>query len=559
MAIDKKLLAALEYYGYLGSSGGGEEPIDTSNKVFVILSMGQSNEVGTAESARLTMTTYPIVAPNVFIVNKTSFDTVDNVFIEPVQGGINMRSVPTGGNGDAAFGSSLIAANLLAQLVENPVYIINGARGGTALAPGLNPNGSWDPDEVGGCFDYVFDGLFTNGIGDIQALHPGKDIEIIVSWHQSEADNTDNTATTNYPANFTEFKAAVEAFDSLLVDRLWLITKPYYNLTANEDTINAFFDSLADSRTKIIDISTYHRRTDLTTDEKGGFAATGTMTDDNHNSYLQQVDKGEQQFTLIKSYFNIGGSITEDTSNTDTIESGAGIRLQLNRDNITRTESGINLNKITSVTNSLAVGAFSITGNARFKLASGKGWFSTVAADGSGGLVSTTNIGTTLFNHSFSFGGWYFPINARVQQFLVFDTQNIASNISRFNVLITASGEVQVLLVVDSTLCQCKTPVIWSTTKISRPYHIAVTVTSGDKIRIYINGALQTLTIVTGAGENISGLTLANYSNSLRPIQFGYRTTAGPTNTDFFYGLQREVKIKDVVWSAQDIANLMLN
>lgn len=557
----------LERLRALRGSGGGSGGVNWDNTIIVQLEMGQSNNVAQGEAARLGLTKYPLMPVNTRIYRKTTLNETNNGSLANMVAGVNEDHLPSPAPGGTIFGGYNTTSELLSSHLGGypPIYVLHASRGGTTMQYGLTAAPSWDPTVQNEMFNYAMNGVFTHGLAAIQAENPGKDIQVVIKWHQSEADNTDNTATTNYPANFNAFRAAVRAFHPLLANAPWIITLVNYNLTANETTINNFFTSLVDSRTKVVDISSQPRKMDLTVDQKGGFAPS--VADDKHNSYLQQNLKGEQEYAHIVSILNIPGSSAEYTTNTAfdpaTINAGH-IRLQGSRGKVTINTT---TNQVTSPVNDLSTGSFSVvTGKIRFKVSQRHGWFGTntydyVNASGVntvGVIESSVPIGTTLFSHSFSVSKWVYPYNGNLLQFLIQDIDNTTTPTSRFALFITALGEVQVQYQVPSfAVTQAKTPVIFAAVP-NKPVHISVTLTSGDKIRIYINGILQVLTTVSGTGENISTANMAGYANAVNKLQIGRRLVSAVTG-DYYVGLWRELTIQPVVYSDGDIANLMLN
>src|SRR5690606_5670647 len=86
--------------------------------------------------------------------------------------------------------------------------------------------------------------------------------------------------------------------------------------------------------------------------------------------------------------------------------------------------------------------------------------------------------------------------------------------------------------------------------------HIAFTFTSGELIRIYVNGEIQTLAV--GTDGDISGINLSDYNNAANALVIGQRRLAETFDLGYV-GLMRELVVQPGVWDADDIANLMLN
>lgn len=547
-----------------GGGSGYVSPTDWTNVIPVLFVMGQSNSDGSAEASRMGLVKYPLMDSNVYLFRKPTFNTTNNGTISPLKSGVNTTFQPSPSG--TTFGAYAITTQLLSSyLGGQPVYVLLAARGGSSLQVGLSANPCWDPTIPNEMFDYATQGIFTPGIAAIQSANPGKTIKVFISWQQGEADNTDDTATANYPVNFAAFMVAIKAYNSLLNAAPWLITKLYYNLTANETALNNYFQSLASSNIKILDASSQPQKQNLSTDQKGGFSPTTTGGDDKHDSYLFQALKGELEYSAILAMNNPIGNNTEYTTNTQfdpsTISSGAGnIRLQLSRDKVTINSI---TNVVTSPINDLHSTTFVTTGNFRFKVDQRRGRLHKSPYDNTVDpfchIESSALISTSLFNHSFSVGGWFKPYSgiSAATQTLVYDIDNVAVGANRFSLFITALGEIQFQYNAGAGVtCAAKTPVIFNDL-ITRDVHIALTATSGGLIRIYVNGVLQVLTTVSGAGENISALTMANYVNATNNIRFFVRRAA--VNDLPYTGEARELMIQPVVWSAGDIANIMLN
>lgn len=551
------------FQGYRNISGGGSGGLTLpDNFVPLILSIGQSNEVGQAEAQRLIqLTPYPEIPSLVEIYYKPSYSANDDGAFSIYQAGGFATKEPDQLSGFTWHGSNAILAHNIVAQIGRKCYIVMAARGGTSLAA-TGAADDWAPATSNECFTRATQWYYPVAYSKLQTLYPGQAIVPIICWHQGEYDAGDNTQTANYAANFSAFVTALRASHSSLANALMFITKLNFNQTANETTINGIFDTYAaanSSLVKVIDISDQPRKIDLSTAQKGGISPSGTGgADNNHQSYLAQIAKGERQYTQFVSYYN-STAWSEKTSNVAFNPSSivnSGVRLQLNRDNVT---IGSNYD-VSGVVNNLNAGTFSISGNnPKFKINKGKGCVSFLAAT-TPRIVSDAAIGTSLFSGSFSISAWIKPRDGQpsANTYILHDIRSTGSpTLSRIAVLLTTAGKIQTFISIGSTVTATTASAVFANGLQSDEVHLAITYTSGDIIRIYINGVLQTLD-ATDSG-NISGLTLANYVNGTLSLTVGAARTGASTWSLPWAGLLREVTVQKTVYSTTDIANLMLN
>lgn len=542
---------------------GGYE--DASNWVFVILDMGQSNAIGRAESDRLALRTLSDHPNNISIFYKPDYTSTANGAFQPYLAGSNTEE-PDQGASLRLFSGSLALAAKCRDYTDNPVYIIPAGDGGTALEQNLT-NPDWDPDSTGECFQTFLEYYFDRAMNIILAAHPTNDIKVIINWSQGETDAANGTATTNYATNFAAFYAAVRAHGShsaYLTAAPWYVTLLDYLQTSGETTINGVFTSFASGtgagQLYTIDVSDMPRKVDLSVAEKGGF--TPTASDDEHLSYLGQIARGEREWTAAKTFFNLDpidpSEITSNTAFDPSTITSVGVRLQLNRDNVTVDSD----NKITAANNSLSLADFAPAASTSFRFKvdklKGYGWWSPITNTR---VESNSPIGTSLFAGSWSMSAWVKPRSVAGDMVIIHDIQSTASpNNSRMIVYKESNtGNITGFLAVGGTAVQFRTlNDCFTTTNILEEHHIAVTATSGDLIRIYFDGVLQTLETGTFDG-NISALTLANYVNNTNKLQVGARRTGASTYDLYFSGMIRELTIQPGVYSQSDVNNLMLN
>lgn len=549
--------------------------VRASDFVFVIMDMGQSNAIGRAESDRLALTTYPEKPAKVNIYFKPDYTTTLNGAFQAYQAGVNTEE-PDQSSTLRMFSHSLALGAKLRDYTGNSTYIIPAGDGGTALEQNLT-SPDWSPASVGECFQIFMQRYYNVAMATVLALHPTKQVKVVILWSQGETDATDGTATTDYATNFDNFYSSVRGlaitYQSYIQAAPWIVSSLNYLQTANETTINGVFDSFAAGtglgNLFVVDMSAQPRKVDLTTGEKGGF--TPTASDDEHLSYIAQNYFGAQAFEIVKTFFGLTSAdpseyLTNTQFDPSTI-TASGIRVQFSRNENTIDSD----NKITNANNSLTSTDFTTVATAqhapRFKVDKLRGaiWFSPLATVHR--VESDAAIGTSLFAGSWSFGAWVKPRTATSGdvRIIVHDIQNVASpNNSRMFISINASGQIYGAIGVGGTIVQYRSlAAVWSGTlgnDITDWKHIAVTATSGDFVRVYVDSVLEPMDTTPGFTGDISGLTLANYVNATNKLQIGARRQAASNYDQFYYGMLREVIIQPgVVYSTSDIANLMLN
>lgn len=280
-------------------SGGGGGGV-ASNFIPLIFDIGQSNSIGRAESDRLALTSYSKTPDGVKIYYKTAYGATDNGTWQAIDTATNCKE-PDAAGGQRTFGGYLSLATKLRDLLAREVYVVAAGDGGTALAQGVTAN-DWNPNTVGSCYERATSQYFSVAITKLQALYPGRQVVVFISWHQGESDAPDATALSAYSANFTAFITALRASHALLANARLYITKLWYSKSAAEGTINTVFTNYQaanSSTTALINISGYPQKDELTVGQIGGF--TATTADDNHQSYLAQIAKGELIYTNIVS------------------------------------------------------------------------------------------------------------------------------------------------------------------------------------------------------------------------------------------------------------------
>jgi len=543
--------------------GGAFSPMP-SNIVPLIFDIGQSNAVGRGESNRENqLSAFPELPTNCKIYYKTDYTITDNGTFQQPFAGVNTREPDQTAS---IFGAYHPLACYIASGFQRTCYIIMMGDGGTALKQNLT-NPDWSPSSSGECFEIATQRYYSVAYDKIVAENPTSIILPIICWHQGETDAMDNTATSEYSNNFSNFVTSLRASHSTLNNALMFITKLNYLQTANEATINTVFTNYVashGSNTILIDVSDQPRKIDLTTQQKGGLVPS-TGSDDEHMSYIAQNVKGSRIYDAFCNKYSYL-PLAEVTNNTvfdpSTITS-LGIRLQFNKSNSTIDS----VSSFTALTNNLNTGLFTNfvgTPVPKYKFDYNfKGWVYFVASSNAR-IESSTAIGTSLFASSigYSIAFWLRPRDGQTaaSQTIIHDIQNTGSPTnSRLGINIATTGKINVFISIGGTTVNATTNnVIFVDGSQTSPTHVAITFTQGDLIRIYVNGVLQTLD--ASATGNISTLTLTNYVNNTNVLQIGAVRTGASTFTNYFVGMLRELVIQPgVIWNTSQIASIMSN
>lgn len=256
---------------------------------------------------------------------------------------------------------------------------------------------------------------------------------------------------------------------------------------------------------------------------------------------------------------------TEHYSNTnffpDTITPN-GVRLQLNRDNITASPSApsFGIAIISRAHNTLATDAVvwtpQATANIELEIIDDIGW----ATTSDGHFLSVGTLPNLIFKNSFSVGWWLMPDDGQpaVTNVLLWNNSNTTSTLADgVMVQITTTGLVLARYAENSVLRTLLTSSsMFANGAITTPRHLGITFTSGDKIRVYFDGVLQSDDGVnTGS---LVGITMANY-NSSNGVLMGRRQTGASTYDLPYVGKVREFIMQPVVWTQPQIASIMTN
>lgn len=311
---------------------------DTTSAVELVIILGQSNASGRGEvrrlgntqynykgvstgypSTRTTQAQYDSLPSGIFIYAKPANTeltalALDNgewqAYQAGVQGNCNwdLAAVPT----YKVFGPELSLSQMIKDSTGREVFIIKCARGGTSLTPGIGSEtpGDWNNTLRQVAADY----FIKRGVRDLKVLRPGKRINLsAVIWWQGENDAGAGVTAVNYQTQFNSLKSyldnAIGETIALRHGYYWNLVKLDFNQTTNEATINTAFDAIASAKSdcKVIDISAYPRKFDLSTAEAVPVTKNFTLNsaggaDNNHSSYLSYLACGELVFQQIKHY-----------------------------------------------------------------------------------------------------------------------------------------------------------------------------------------------------------------------------------------------------------------
>jgi alpha-galactosidase len=105
------------------------------------------------------------------------------------------------------FGPELGFGNVVGDAFDEPVVLVKTSWGGASLAGDFRP-----PSAVakrGGSVGEYYNRMlstYQDALADIQAMHPGKDIELVgVGWHQGWNDRVNQARNDEYEANMADF------------------------------------------------------------------------------------------------------------------------------------------------------------------------------------------------------------------------------------------------------------------------------------------------------------------------------------------------------------------
>lgn len=241
-----------------------------------------------------------------------------------------------------------------------------------------------------------------------------------------------------------------------------------------------------------------------------------------------------------------------------------GVRLQLNRDNCT----------ISTATSPVIPGAIGVISRAHNTLATDSAvWTAGGAANveliilndigwailSNGRIFSTNAFANLVFKSSFSVGFWLWPDDGHpaATGMLLWTNSTASTTLSHgIQFQLESTGKLRFRYAVAGTAVTALTNNEVFADGTVTPKHIAVTVTSGDLIRIYIDGVIQTLD-ASNLGD-MSAITMASFS-AARGTYIGQRESGVGTFDLPYAGKIREFICQPVVWDTTNIANIMLN
>lgn len=236
-----------------------------------------------------------------------------------------------------------------------------------------------------------------------------------------------------------------------------------------------------------------------------------------------------------------------------------GVRFQMNRDNVSASSNppaNGGLVIASRIHNTLATSDYWLLPdgtNPEFTVDNnGLGWLIFV----SGRVVSNGNLANLLFKASFSLGFWLWPDDGQpaAAQVLIWNNSTTSTTLAHgIQVNLNSTGTILFRYAVAGTSVTATTQNAVFPNGSTTPKFICATFTSGNLIRVYVDGVLQTLSTT----PDMSVVNMANF-NSTANVIIGQRNNTGVFDSSYT-GKMREVICQPVVWSADNIANIMLN
>lgn len=271
---------------------------------YINIGMGQSNDEGQAEAARMAIsilgsTAYARTKFGCYVYPKTTRTNADDGSWADLNAGTNTKGPDILASGFDTVGDETPMLHLLRDKTKQPVFWIKTSRGGSRLqTDGSNPDWAVSSNEL---YLQATQYWWTVAKNKLLTVFPSLRLKVVIHWHQGESDANDATARANYLTNIRTFFTAFRAYDPLFARAPLFVTKLYFALDADEDEINdALMQFVSESdNTYLIDISDQPRKIDLTVGQQGGLSPTTTGGDDDHNSYLGQIAKGERKYTKL--------------------------------------------------------------------------------------------------------------------------------------------------------------------------------------------------------------------------------------------------------------------
>ena len=287
----------------------GVVPIE-NDFIPVVFELSQSNG-GQAEVNRLALTDQITAAGLTKLVynatpidcrmwKKASVDNIDNGVMQDMSAGVNTTQYDASAN---TFGAEIALSPLLKQHTANKVYYIKAMYGGSALRQSSAED--WNAASVGDLLDNSLANFATPAIRQIIIDNPGKTIKVALLRHQGESDDTDLERNAYY-ANSVAFLDKIRNYRiggiKHFLNSPFLDTLLYYRpAETQEQLLNDLKIQFAAEQPDCytVDIRNQPRKIDLTAAQKGGFSPT--LSDNEHSSYLSQLQKGESAYDVLKN------------------------------------------------------------------------------------------------------------------------------------------------------------------------------------------------------------------------------------------------------------------
>lgn len=236
-----------------------------------------------------------------------------------------------------------------------------------------------------------------------------------------------------------------------------------------------------------------------------------------------------------------------------------GVRLQLNRDNIVVSAGSpsVGIAVFATAIQTLGTGAltWAVGGTApELVIQDDRGW----AYMNSSRFVSPTSIQNTFFRNSFSFAFWLDPDDghpAAAQRIWMASSTTATTSPDQVYAQLTIDGDLLIRYIADSVTVSFLTDVPVFADGAVAARHIAVTVTSGGSILVYVDGSTVSHDGVSTG--DMSTVTMTNYSSTIA-FYVGQRINGASFDLPYT-GLIREFIIQPIVWTSGQVASIMSN
>lgn len=534
----------------------------------VIFDNFQSNAIGRAEAERyLQLTKWPFDPSGIWTYYKTDRTIADNGSWQRLQVGSPQTTEPQFSGIFTHFGGYVTAAIQLSVILDRDVFMIPVAEGGTTLTPNTTFRDHY-PETVNELFKENTQYYFRVAIDKLRAAYPGREIVVFEFMHGGETNAAINTTKGDFYSALVTYHRALDSFDPLFKRAPHIITKIRYMLTPGEDVINEAIEEFARNYpdTYLVDISDLPRKNELTVDELGGI--TGSSADDEHLSYLGQIEKGIRGAELARQWLEWPETetdeILENTEFDSTSISNLVVHLPMdfNRSNfgdyrrVTSFDETVNANTwATSGTNPVQLKVDKRKGFAQFD----QQFVNTIRPPAA--------VGGTWFNASFSVFFWVKPRDGQftATQRILWDANNLNQTTasSRVSILINTAGKLIGLYESNNIAVQgVSNDVIFTDNTQDQPLAVAFVFDASSAMKIYTARKGQTPTLQAmdaGSPGTLTGVVnMALYTNAtLRTVIGALEQTSANNYSERFRGLLREFHIYKTVLTVDDITNLM--